>query len=53
MVDKMVNNRQNWNTIDDVTISLSIASPIASRKTRKTKKRKNLITGPRAADDKS
>jgi len=42
MVDEVVNNQQNRNAIDDVMISSSIASPVASRKTRKTKKRKNF-----------
>ena len=52
MVDEVVNNQQNWNAIDDVVISSSIASPqLPGNKGNEEKE--ELNNDPRAADDKS
>jgi len=53
MVNEVVNNRQNWNAIDDVVTSSSIASPLSFQGTKKNEKKGELNNGPRAADDKS
>jgi len=51
MVDEVVNNRQNWNAIDDVTISSSITSPIASEN-KENGEKEELDDKSKRTDDK-
>jgi len=51
MVDEVVNNRQNWNMIDDIVILSSIVFPYFQENNRKEEK-EELNDSPRAADDK-
>ena len=51
MVDKMVNNQENWNRIDDVVISSSLASSYFPENNR-NKEKEELNDSLRIADDK-
>jgi len=51
MVDEVVNNQENWNAIDNVVISSSIASLYFPENNR-NKEKKELNDSLRAADDK-
>jgi len=51
MVDKMVNNQENWNRIDDVVISSSLASSYFPENNR-NKEKEELNDSPRMANNK-